>query len=123
MTSLANALAKLLATETEASVIALAWFVRNRLECGETFQNVTSAIEELHRKQKIKHGCDGTGVLSAIGILVQVFDGSLPDPTSNATKFHRHDEYPVWACEAEPSALIGSFLYYIDRPHSLKKTT
>jgi len=41
-----------------------------------------------------------------------VMNGDLPDPTANATLFHRHDATPVWARHKEPSALIGAHIFY-----------
>ena len=36
------------------------------------------------------------------------------DPTRGATRFHRHDEAPVWARHLIPTALIGAYLFFAD---------
>ena len=45
------------------------------------------------------------------------FSGVPPgaaDPTRGATRFHRHDEAPVWARHLLPTALIGAYLFFAD---------
>lgn len=38
--------------------------------------------------------------------------GSLADPTSGATAFHRLESGPLWARDLLPVATLGSFLFY-----------
>jgi hypothetical protein len=42
--------------------------------------------------------------------------GSLVDPTSGATAFHRIEANPAWARDLLPVATIGSFLFYKTEP-------
>ena len=38
--------------------------------------------------------------------------GSLADPTSGASAFHRLEDHPAWARDLLPVASFGSFLFY-----------
>ena len=116
---LARALERVLSSESEASAIAVAWFVRNRLEDGKKLEDVIATFPHRRAVEEQLLANDGSNLLAAIGILARVFEGTLPDPTAKATKIHRHDECPAWALKAEPCALIGSYFYYADPQPSL----
>jgi hypothetical protein len=44
-----------------------------------------------------------------------VLSGEAADPIRGATRFHRHDQTPIWARPLEPVALIGQRFYYASR--------
>ncbi len=128
--NLAAILAEVSKNETRSSLVALAWTLRNReknrksaqkksktgtnnMFCHETISNrgrsITSRSWNIAAFLKLKLG-ENYGRSLVIASLV--WCGEEADPTAGSTHFHRHDDWPEWAINSEPVALIGNWFFY-----------
>ncbi len=51
-------------------------------------------------------------VAASLADLCRIRSGESADPTRGAIRFHDHRLAPAWADKADPTALIGRFLFY-----------
>lgn len=118
-------------------MLCLAWVLRNRMkalpQCSadsktapdELAQARTACcglLEDLDANpaelQTLQSGFNDFAFCRAFGYVCLVWEGTVPDPTGGATRLHRHDRQPVWATAANPTALIGPFIFF--RPEPLR---
>jgi cell wall hydrolase len=57
---------------------------------------------------------DEPAFASCLRIAKRAINGALNDPTQGAARFHKLGNRPAWAAELNPTAWIGSFLFYGD---------
>jgi hypothetical protein len=137
--SLAAVLSRLSKGESRHSLVALAWTLRNR----EKFRRQASNLDRLGtRNLFFNEAISGRGrsitlrswnilVLFKLGvnegfcrslaIAALVWCGEEADPTAGSIHFHRHDDWPEWAKNSQPVALIGNWFFYneIDAPQKI----
>lgn len=117
--ALASMLAAAADREPAEGLAALAWCLVNRVERAPTRE---AAVREFSRLLRRPAGNDaaaraGEGAAAhvrALAYLGLALCGDLPDPTGGSTRFHRHDDWPAWARDREPQALVGSYFFYAE---------
>ena len=128
--SLAAVLSRLSKNEPRNSLVALAWTIRNRQKnrqnaraplrlgiAGIFYHDSISRAGRLVTVRSwnilafLKSGID-KNYCRSLAIASQVWSGEETDPTVGATRFHRHDDWPEWAENFEPVALIGNWFFY-----------
>jgi len=128
--SLAAVLSRLAKNESRNTLVALAWTIRNRQKNRQkTTTLARSGIAGIFYHDSISHAGRLVTVRSwnilaflrsgidknycrSLTIASQVWSGEEVDPTVGATRFHRHDDWPDWAENSEPVALIGNWFFY-----------
>lgn len=120
---LAQTVGGLIAAEPAEAGHALAWLARNLVEAkGLSFSETCLSLEDLglraagarRRRADANHPCD-PGFCRALSLVSGAWAGEGGDPTGGAVFAHRHDQNPIWARRAEPTALIGSWIFYRPR--------
>lgn len=134
--SLAAVLSRFSKSESRNSLVALAWTLRNR----ERFRRNSSNPYIPHYRRMLNYeaisgggrsitlrswnilalfklGLD-EGFCKSLAIASLVWCGEEADPTAGSIHFHRHDDWPEWAKNSQPVALIGNWFFYnkIDTP-------
>lgn len=127
---LATVLTKVSETETRSSLVALAWALRNREKIRRgTSKPLGKSNISLLTYEAIS--CQGRSMTvrswrilgifrlgldeefcRSLAIAALVWSGEEVDPTAGSTHFHRHDDWPEWAKNSQPVALIGSWFFY-----------
>jgi len=128
--SLAAVLSRLSKNEPRNSLVALAWTIRNRQKNRRKANgSLRSGIAGIFYHDSISHAGRLVTVRSwnilaflrsgidkkycrSLAIASQVWSGEEADPTVGAIRFHRHDDWPEWAENSEPVALIGNWFFY-----------
>ncbi len=128
--SLAAVLSRLSKNEPRNSLVALAWAIRNRQKKRQkTITSSRSGIAGIFYHDSISHAGRLVTVRSwnllaflksgidknyyrSLAIASQVWSGEEADPTVGAIRFHRHDDWPEWAENCQPVALIGNWFFY-----------
>jgi len=128
--SLAAVLSRLAKNESRNTLVALAWTIRNRQKNRQkTAAPARTVIAGIFYHDSISHAGRLVSVRSwnilaflksgidknycrSLTIASQVWSGEESDPTVGATRFHRHDDWPEWAENSEPVALIGNWFFY-----------
>jgi len=137
--SLAAVLSRLPKSESRNSLVAVAWTLRNREKYHGQASNpempgnrnlfFSEAISGRGRSITLrpwnilvlfKLGLD-EGFCRSLAIASLVWCGEEADPTAGSIHFHRHDDWPEWAKNSQPVALIGSWFFYneIDAPQKI----
>ena len=121
---LADVLRGFLETETPETSNALAWLARNRvLDSGDSIADACASLKHLSPPSAVitelsnwglQKTCDDS-FCRALAFVCDAWSGHGQDPTHGAVMAHRHDQNPHWAGRAEPTALIGSFVFYRSR--------
>jgi len=116
MHAFAATLWRLGADEPEIGLIALGCAIRNRLEAAggaqaESLASVCGRLTGMPGANAPDYSDPAFRQSLAMGC--RVWNDEFADPTSGATRFHRHDELPAWAANLEPVALLGSRFYYL----------
>jgi len=128
--SLAAVLAGQSKDESRSSLVALAWTLRNRenfrektrkssyigrsgmFDCKATSKaGKLVAVRPWNILALLKFG-SGRGCGRSLAIASLVWCGEEADPTAGAIHFHRHDDWPEWANNSQPTALIGNWFFY-----------
>ena len=128
--SLAAVLSRLSESESRTCLVALAWTLRNREKSRKHAPispqpggNLRYYYETMCRGEKhmtlrpwsflafLKFRLN-EGYCKSLAITSLVWCGEEVDPTAGSTHFHRHDDWPEWAKNSEPVALIGSWFFY-----------
>ncbi len=128
--SLAAVLSRLSKNEPRNSLVALAWAIRNRQKNRQkTIRCSRSGFAGIFYHDSISHagrlvtvrpwsilaflksGID-KNYYRSLAIASQVWSGEEADPTVGAIRFHRHDDWPEWAENCQPVALIGNWFFY-----------
>lgn len=117
-------------SESRGSLVALAWTLRNREKHAKKFSKFRgpghSGLSDLETvacrgssgARRFWQIVDiftwrlGEGYCRSLAIASTVWCGEEADPTAGSTHFHRHDDWPEWALNAQPVALIGSWFFY-----------
>lgn len=100
--------------DSEEERIAFAWMLVNaRAACGRGEGKAASAPGiALACDNRINADFADAEFCRSLALLCLILAGDLDDPTRGATKFHAHDDWPCWARDAEPRALIGRRIFY-----------
>jgi len=124
--SLAAVLNRLSKDESRSSLIALAWTLRNRDKISKnplkTFRStckvklISATGNTFSARPWTLLTLLGSGgddrYCRSLAIASLVWCGEEADPTAGSTHFHRHDDWPDWAKNSEPVALIGNWFFY-----------
>jgi spore germination cell wall hydrolase CwlJ-like protein len=118
--ALASMLAAAAAREPVEGLAALAWCLVNRIERAPSREAAVREFSQTLRRpagDDVAAARDSQGTASrvrAMAYLGLALCGDLPDPTGGSTRFHRHDDWPAWARDREPQALVGSYFFYVE---------
>jgi hypothetical protein len=117
--ALASMLAAATAREPAEGLAALAWCLVNRIERAPMREAAVREFSQLLRRpargDAAARDCQGAAAqVRALAYLGLALCGDLPDPTGGSTRFHRHDDWPAWARDREPQALVGSYFFYVE---------
>ena len=97
----------------EEACVALAWAVLNR-RAG------TRSRPGDGRFTPTKSDFADPAFWRALGAACRAWTGDVPDPTRGATRFHLHTDYPRWAQQTAPNALIGKNFFYPPDPPGIR---
>ncbi|MEM8987900.1 MAG: hypothetical protein AAGC95_14380 [Pseudomonadota bacterium] len=129
----AGAVARLGFYESDETLSALAWAVRNRLAdenmqasahnaAPPSAQNVIDGllIEAQDRPSRPAVRLNRAG--RHFYVVESVWAGRIADPTGGARCFHHHLAAPSWATDMSPVGLYGRWLFYRDARKRSRKT-
>lgn len=111
MLLLARKLCREAVDDSEEERIAFAWMLVNARGRGEGKAASAPGIA-LACGNRINADFADAKFCRSLALLCLILAGDLDDPTRGATKFHAHDDWPCWARDAEPRALIGRRFFY-----------
>ena len=74
-------------------------------------------LERLGAVEAAAKRTDDRAFASCRRIAQRAVSGALQDPTGGAVRFHEFGRRPGWATGLNPSAWIGSYLFYRDDAH------
>lgn len=114
MLLLARRLRRETAGDCEEGRIAFAWMLVNaRAARGRGEGSAASAPGvALACGNRIDADFADAEFCRSLALVCLILAGDIEDPTRGATKFHAHDDWPCWARDAEPRALIGQRFFY-----------